>query len=298
MASVATPPSILSASLNADVPAEHGDWFVARLEAGWCRIGRREGIHYRRVSLARDDVAGFVFWTRDAGRFVPALDLVRARGYAFTLQFAITGHPAADPARIPARQAVTGAHALAQRFGGRAVVWRYDPIVLAADTPPDWHLQHFAALARDLAGATDEVAIAFARPGGRRREATEPPQWSDADRRALVRALASHAAAHGMRLTLCAQPDYLVPGAAPARCIDLRRLRDMGATDVDAGSAGFVPGCLCARSIDLGDSEGALPAFAGALPKRRRRRAPDPRRELLIEPAARFLRVAPQALPF
>lgn len=207
-------PAIISASLNADVPAQHGAWFMRRIDAGYCRIGRRDGIHFRKVSLARDAVAGFVFWTRDAAPFLPCFAALRARGYASVVQFAVTGYPsAADPARIGTSSAIDSFRAVAGILGERAVVWRYDPIVVDASMPLAWHVDHFSAIAAQVRGLTDEVVIAFAREPKRAPTTAGVAPMRDDERRGLVRSLASSARACGMRLTLCSQPDWLAPGA-------------------------------------------------------------------------------------
>lgn len=286
-----TGPVIVSASLNADLPAAHGDWFARRLEAGSCRIGRRAGLDWRRVRLDRAAVAGFVFWTRDVAPFMPRLARLRDEGHAFVVQFAITGYPGRrDPAPVPWRSAVASLRALAAEHGPGSGVWRYDPILLDARLGADWHAEHFACIAAAAAGATDEVVLAFACPTRVRRGATAAAGPSDEARRALVRRLVPIARAHGMRLTLCAQPDWLAPGAAPARCIDARRLADRGAGPLEIPTAGFVSGCLCARAVDLGDSEGATARFAGAVPARKREPPRDPGQDMLVEPRTRFER--------
>jgi hypothetical protein len=264
---------IVSASMNADIPAYHGAWFAHRLEAGYCRIARAEGLGYPRVELTRDEVHGFVFWTRNVAPFMPVLDRMRREGRAFTVQFAITGYAAGiDPAPVSADEAAEQVLDLAGRHGSRVVVWRYDPLLVAPESPPQWHVANFERIARRIEGAADEVIISFARAG--RGGITNAAATHDRDlamKRALVRTLAQSARSHGMRLTLCAQPDLLVPGAAPARCIDASRLAACAGKPVAIATAGFFAGCLCARAIDIGDRDAAAAArFCGA------RRRPEP----------------------
>jgi hypothetical protein len=151
--------------------------------------------------------------------------------------------------------------AVAGRFGPRAAVWRYDPVVLTSLTPADWHRATFARLAAALEGASDEVVVSWATiyaKTARNLDAAARAQdfaWSDPpaeDKRALLRELARIAARHGMRLTLCAQPDLLSDSVAAARCVDAARLGDVAGRPIKAKEKGNRPGCLCAESRDIG----------------------------------------------
>jgi hypothetical protein len=251
---------IVSASYRTDIPAFYADWFRARLAAGWCRVANPYGGPDGIVRL--DEADGFVFWTRNAGPFMAALEEVAARGAPFMVQFTITGYPRAiDRATIGADRAVAQMHALVGRFGPRVAVWRYDPIVATTLTPPDWHVATFARLAGALAGATDEVVVSFAElyrksrrnlAAAARRDGfafDDPPAEA---RRDLLATLAGIAAGSGMRLTLCTQPDLTAPGTAPARCVDADRLAAIAGRPLAARLKGNRPGCGCFESRDIG----------------------------------------------
>lgn len=295
---------IVSASINADVPAHYGAWFMQRLDAGYCRIARADGFGYPRVPLTRDAVEGFVFWTRCVEPFLPVLGRMQRDGYAFTVQFAITGYPREiDPAPASAKAAAAQLAKLASEFGPRVAVWRYDPLLVTPLTPLEWHHGNFERIARALAGATDEAVLAFARfrrrprrtrSGDMTRTDPEPGQKRD-----LVKRLAQIADSYGMRLTLCAQPDWLAPGVAPARCIDARRLADVAGRPIAIETAGFMPGCLCARATDIGDRDApGGGCFGGDVPRRSARRGHDAAGEFLFPAARRFTRARGENLPF
>lgn len=295
---------IVSASINADIPAHHGAWFMERLEAGYCRIPRFDGLHYPRVPLTPDAVEGFVFWTRCVDPFLPALARIRRYGFAFIVQFAITGYPRGlDPAPVSAESAARQFARLAAEYGSRVAVWRYDPLLVTPLTPLDWHIGHFERIARALAGATDEVVLAFARfrrkPARTHSAETARTDPEPREKRDLVKRLAQTADRFGMRLTLCAQPDWLAPGAAPARCIDARRLADVGGRAIAAETAGFLPGCLCARATDIGERDAANGGyFCGKAPRRRTQRTQSASGEFLFPVARRFVPVHGEDLPF
>ena len=118
---------------------------------------------------------------------------------------------------------------MADRFGGQAVVWRYDPILVSDLTPVDWHRRNFLTLARQLNGAVDEVVCSFAQLYRKTERNLSrrmgEGSWRDPpldEKRCLLFELSAMAAENGMRLTLCTQP--ALSEFSATRCIDGRRL--------------------------------------------------------------------------
>ncbi|HVI53234.1 MAG TPA: DUF1848 domain-containing protein [Candidatus Sulfotelmatobacter sp.] len=249
---------IVSASFRTDIPAFYGDWFRNRFAAGYCLVANPYGGAPYRVSLRRG-VDGYVFWTRNAEPFLPALGDVRSAGLPFVVQYTVTGYPRALERSVPdAVRSSETIRRLAGDYGPRSVVWRYDPILLSGLTLPEWHVRNFAALARRLEGSVDEVTVSFAQIYKKTERNLNLAaralgfSWRNPDagekNQALER-LRDLAAERGMRLTLCAQPD--LSGEA-ARCIDAQRLADVGGRPFSSKTKGNRPGCLCAESRDIG----------------------------------------------
>lgn len=291
---------IVSASYRTDIPAFYGEWFRNRFHAGSCRVANPYGGPAQTVAL-RDGVDGFVFWTRNAEPFRTGLAEVRRTGLPFVIQYTVTGYPRAlDPSVPEAERACADIRALAAAYGPRAVVWRYDPIIGTDLTAADWHADNFARLADRLAGAVDEVVVSFAaiyRKTARNTAAAARRHgfsWGDPDpkdKRRLLARLAVVAAARGMALTVCSQPDLLAPGVAGARCVDAGRLADVAGGAFAARPKGNRPGCLCHESRDIGAYDTCLHgcvycyAVAGREAARRRHAGHDPAGEYLIGPA-------------
>jgi hypothetical protein len=293
---------IVSASYRTDIPAFYGEWFLGRLQAGVCEVANPYGGPAYRVALVGPEAEGFVFWTRNIAPFGPALEAVGARGLPFVVHYTITGNPRAlEASVIPAARSVALVRALAERYGPRAVVWRYDPVLITSLTPPAWHRKTFAGLAAALAGATDEVVLSFAQIYRKTRTNTERAArrhgfaWHDPapeEKRALLAELAGLARAQGLKATLCAQPEFLDEGlrgeALPAaRCIDAKRLSEVAGHTIEAKTRGNRPGCLCAQSRDIGAYDtcphGCVYCYAVRRPEaaKRRHRSHDPARDIL-----------------
>ena len=231
---------IISASYRTDIPAFYSDWFLNRIAAGEARFRNPFGGGIVTVPLKPADVDGIVFWTRNFAPLLDRLGPVAARGWPFVVHYTVTGYPRLlEPSVIRAADAAAQIAQLAARFGPRAIVWRYDPVLLTSLTGPDWHRETFARLAKLLHGHVDEAVLSFVEPYRKTRRNLDRLardtglDWrlpEPAEKAALVRDLAGIAGDAGMALTLCTQPalaETVAGVAAPARCIDAGRLGDV-----------------------------------------------------------------------
>jgi hypothetical protein len=232
---------------------------------------------------------------------LPDLDRV-GRVAPFVVQFTVTGYPRAlESSVISGDEAAAQLREIRRRFGPRAAVWRYDPIVFTSDLDAAAHRRHFAALARSLAGTVDEVVLSVVHPYRKTRRNLDRAArrggfaWRDPDgdeKQALLGALAGIAAEHGLRPTLCSQPELATPGLGEASCIDAARLAEVAQHPIAAPEKGNRPGCRCALSRDIGAYDtcphGCVYCYAVADRDRAvaRYRAHDPEAECLMAPAS------------
>lgn len=252
---------IVSASYRTDIPAFYAPWLMQRIAAGGCRVKNPYGGPDSLVSLRPADVDGFVFWTRNLRPLLPHLDAIR-RVAAFFVQFTVTGYPRAlEASVIGAGDAAAQLREVRRRFGPRAAVWRYDPIVFAGGLDAAGHQANFAALAGALAGSVDEVVLSVVHPYKKTRRnldraaAQRGFAWRDPpadEKRAVLAHLAAIAREHGMRPTLCSKRDLLGADLEEASCIDAARLADIAQRPLSAPISGNRPDCRCALSRDIG----------------------------------------------
>jgi hypothetical protein len=296
---------IVSASYRTDIPAFYGRWFLNRFRAGWAKAVNPYGGPASTIAL-RAGVDGFVFWTRNAAPFLDGLDEVRRAGYPFLLHYTVTGYPRAlEAGVVETERAVAVMAELAARHGPRALVWRYDPVLVTGLTPPAWHLENFARLADRLAGMVDEVSVSFAQIYQKTRRNLDACAqakgfgWEDPPddaKRDLLARLWELAGQRGIRLTVCSQSHLLGPGMEGSACVDARRLEDVAAGwglvhAVPARRKGNRPGCLCYESRDLGEYDscphGCVYCYAVGSRARAKARfaAHDPDGEFLFPPA-------------
>ena len=291
---------IISASYRTDIPAFYGDWLMNRLRAGFCRVQNPYGGQISRVGLGPGDIDGLVLWTKNIGPFLRHLPALAARGLPFVVQHSITGSPRElERATPPIDRVLDSAAHLVNAHGPRALVWRYDPILLSSLTPASFHLDNFGRLCESLRGLCDEVTVSFLQVYAKSRRHLDEAaarhgfDWRDPplnDKRALLSSLAPIAQANGMKLSVCAQSELLVPGAIAARCVDARRLSDIAGHPLRAKARGNRAGCGCAESRDIGAYDtcphGCAYCYAVQNPDTARRRfqSHNPESEFLFTP--------------
>ena len=253
-----------------------------------------------KVGLTESSVDGFVFWTKNLSPFFPVLSEIRTRGFPFVVQYSITSYPRTfESSVVDANRSVENMKRLAEEFGRRVGVWRYDTIVFASNLSADFHRRNFERLASALEGVTDEVVISFAQIYRKTRRnmdiAAEKHdfQWfdpSDEVKCALATELAQIAKARGMQLSICSQKSYLDETIAEARCIDTRRLSEIASRPIRAPQKGNRPECGCHYSRDIGDYDtcphGCVYCYAvrDKSLAQRRYREHDPEGEFLFPP--------------
>lgn len=254
---------IISASYKTDIPAFYGEWFMNRLQAGYCKVVNPYNRQLNHVNLQPDKVDGFVFWTKNIGPFTKHLPEVQLMGFPFIIQHTINSYPRAlEKAVIKKETAIEQVRRISDRFGPRVCVWRYDTIINSSVTPREHHLETFSQTARALEGAVDEVVISFARfyqkTQRNMRIAGEENGfvWSDPDdewKNSLAIELASIAASHQIKLTVCGQPQRPSATCDEAHCVDAIRLSEIASRPLDADIKGNREGCACFKACDIGE---------------------------------------------
>lgn len=254
---------IVSASYKTDIPTFYGEWFMNRLRAGYCGMINPHNRVPIRVLLTPNDVDGLVFWTKNIGPFLQHLPEIRERGFPFVVQHTINGYPRSlEYSVVNSGRSVENLHRLASEFGPRVAVWRYDTIVVSSETPLDFHRRNFESLCTQLRGATDEVVISFVNLYQKTLRNMEWASsrfgftWEDPAieaKRQLATELVQMASANGMKLSVCSQRDFIVPGASDARCIDAARLEEVAGHRITAAHRGNRKECGCFASRDIGD---------------------------------------------
>jgi hypothetical protein len=259
---------IVSASRRTDIPAFYPEWMTRRIREGWCAVPNPlNPRQVSRVSLLPHDVDVIVFWTRNPKPLMRHLGELDSRGLRYYFQFTILGYPREiDPKCPPLEGAIRVFRELSQRIGPLRAVWRYDPIVFSAMTPPDYHKRRFAAIARELAGCTKRAVISVVddyRKAAPRMEALAAKgagitDCGEAEFANLMQCLVAAAAENGIELTSCAEDlDLPCYGIRPGKCVDDALIREVFSINVSHQkdpSQRKNCGCVVSRDIGMYDS--------------------------------------------
>jgi hypothetical protein len=261
---------ILSVSRRCDIPRFQFDWFREQLDAGFVDVANPfNSRQVRRVSLLPADAEVLVFWTRDPRPVLNHGEELEARGFRFYVMCTLTGYPEAlEPSMPEPEQTAAVMGLMAEKWGPRRVIWRYDPLFLSSLTDGDFHRRNFKALAGALKGAVRRVMISvydeYPRAQGRilRREAAGAfealPHYDGEGRllpevRGLLGDLAEIAGAAGMEIYACAEGEDLTPlGIRRGACIDGGLIRELWGIESPGKDPHQRPFCGCAPSVDIG----------------------------------------------
>ncbi|NLG37120.1 MAG: DUF1848 domain-containing protein [Clostridiales bacterium] len=283
---------IVSASRRTDIPALYAAWFAARLRDGEALV--RQPYRPRsvvRVDLSAQAVDGVVLWTKNAAPFLPVLTALAPRPFYFQFTLNPYGAPL-EPGLPELAERIDTFRELSSRIGRHRVVWRYDPVVLSERTPPDYHLEQFDRLVRELCAYTDKCVISFLDTYARNRRALAQHRLREAsadEMNAVASGFAAIARERGLSVECCCEAGLTADsGVLPGRCIDAALLsRIAGRPLTVPRDSGQRPGCGCARSVDIGAygtcGHGCVYCYANGSAERVRRNlaAHDPESPLL-----------------
>jgi hypothetical protein len=253
---------IISVSRRTDIPAFYGEWFMRRIEEGFACVVHPFGGHKYIVSLRPEDVACFVFWSKDFGPFVENLKILDSLGYKFYFNYTVTGLPNVFESNVDKRGAIETLKRLSDIYSPRHIHWRFDPIILSSICDRTFFLKAFEKLASELEGCVERCIISFVTEYNKvkrnfkeleRTTGIRIVECSEDFKIELANDLAVIAERHGIRMFSCCG-DYLTgEKIQKAHCIDGRLIEELfspeGFSYVDKPTR---KECGCAQSTDIG----------------------------------------------
>ncbi|MEI6305336.1 MAG: DUF1848 domain-containing protein [Deltaproteobacteria bacterium] len=250
---------IISASRRTDIPAFYAPWLMSRIRAGYCCYPNPVySTKFHRVSLLKEDVSGFVFWTRHPAPLMPYFPELDRAGFPYYFQYTVIGYPQTiDNNSPPLETAIKTFLSLSKALGPERVVWRYDPIILNTDISAGWHRNNFRRLADAIGSAAHHLVISIIDPylkTQRRLGSSNDGVYYTIDAYSdLLNWISAESADRNLRVESCAEASINVPGIAPGRCVDANLLNKISGQALSQHRIHKQrEGCLCHYSIDIG----------------------------------------------
>lgn len=259
---------IISASRRTDIPAFYAEWFMNRIQAGYCTVPNPfnwKQVSY--ISLKPEDVDVIVFWTRHPRPLFPHLKEIDQRGYRYYFQYTLMNNQRQiDPKSPPPESSLQTFHELADRIGPEKVIWRYDPILFSKVTDAEFHQRNYRNIAQALRGYTGRSVISivdiYRKAEKRFRElASQGVEIMDCEPEAfgtLMSTLVGVATENDMEIVSCAEElDLQTHGVRPGKCIDdghIERIFGLDVTHKKDPSQRKACGCVVSKDIGIYDS--------------------------------------------
>lgn len=257
-------PNIISASRRTDIPALYGNWFMNRINAGFVGVINPFTGKKKLVSLKKEDVYCFVFWSKDYTPFLDKIQALNKMDYKFIFQYTITGLPNMFENNLGNKEsAIKSLVTLSDMFGPEFISWRYDPIIISSVTDYIFHINNFEALASTFEGKVQRCYISFVLlnyvkvkrnierfEGENNIKVYDPP--AD-EKMKLVNELAAIAKNNGIQMYSCCG-DYLISDKIKkASCIDGALIQKLfNFDDFSHHRQPTRKGCGCSYSVDIG----------------------------------------------
>lgn len=243
---------IVSASRRTDIPALYPEWFVNRLLAEEVLVPdpyNRKRVS--RVSLAREMIDCFVFWTKNPEPMLPYLRMIDLLGYPYYFEMTVTDYGKDLEPNLPSMEdRIASFILLSERLGKERVDLRFDPILLNDRYTIDYHVEHFELLCEWLHNYTERCIISFIDDyrGSRFLELEMEDMLEIGEK------LGKIAQKYQLPLYTCAEKvDLGMFGIRHASCIDRQKIEGLTGYRLDvAKDKGQRRECGCVQSVDIG----------------------------------------------
>lgn len=256
---------IISVSRRTDIPAFYGKWFMRKLKekrAGY--LNPFSGQKYI-ISLKKEDVLCFVFWSKNFIPFMDNLKRINELGYKFYFNYTINGYPSVFESNVEDNDLlIANLKELSELYSPEHINWRYDPIILSDVSDIEFHLKNFENMASKMEGYVKRCLISFVQIYGKVKKnfdlisqnnnikILQPISDQKID---LANEISDISAKYGIKIYSCCG-DYLVNDRIKkAHCVDGELIKSLFYNEIDIPEYKIRPTrkeCGCTQSTDIG----------------------------------------------
>ena len=157
----AVAPVIISASRSTDIPAFYAQWFINRLEEGYCVW--YNPFNKKPMYISFKNTKAIVFWTKNPKPILPYLKELDARGIHYYFQVTLNDYvnEGFEPNVPSVEQRVKTFKQLSDMVGKEKVIWRFDPLIVTPEITPRTLLAKVWKVGNMLKGYTDKLVFSF-----------------------------------------------------------------------------------------------------------------------------------------
>ena len=155
-------PVILSASRSTDIPAFYAEWFLRRLQEGWC--GWINPFNQQKYRVSFDQTRMIVFWSKNPEQMLRQLNQVEGLGFKqYYFQFTLNDYviEELEPKVPPVEERIDTFRRLVDRIGKERVIWRFDPLLLTDKISVEVLLNRIGNIGMQLKGYTEKLVFSF-----------------------------------------------------------------------------------------------------------------------------------------
>ena len=158
----AVAPVIISASRVTDIPAFHSEWFMKRLEEGYCKWVNPFNQKTSYVSFEK--TKAIVFWTKNPEPMFPYLNKLNKLGISYYFQYTLNDYEweKLETGLKPLSSRIETFKKLSSMIGEDRVIWRFDPLILGDTINVDSLIQRMVFIGEHLYSYTNKLVFSFA----------------------------------------------------------------------------------------------------------------------------------------
>lgn len=259
-----TAPLVISASRRTDIPAFYADWFMKRLQLGFCEY--INPFNHKPVRIDLTKVKFIVFWTKNPLPMFRHLTTLDKMGIKYYFQYTLNDYDgySIEPGVCCIDKRISHFRALSKMIGKEKVIFRYDPLILVEDMTISELMSRVYRVADSVCDFTEKMVFSFADLGYQKvqynlsKNHIKVRDFTNEEIHKIGYALGKYSKQRGIKVAACSEAvDLVTYGVEHNSCVDSELI--MRLTDHDdeiekyiSGPSGQRPLCGCSRSVDIG----------------------------------------------
>ena len=248
---------IISASRRTDIPAFYSEWLINRIKSGFVNVRNPfNPKQIKKISLKKEDVDCFVFWTKDPLNMIDKLEYLKEFHYYFL--FTLNPYEKYIEKNLRKKEDIISTfQILSQKIGTKRIIWRYDPILLTDIIDMSYHINHFWDLAKNLHNYTGKCIISFIDLYRKTQNNTKNLNLkpiSDKTKFEIVKNLNDISSSFNIKLQICAEKlDFSSLGIKHGKCVDSEIISELRGKKIEfKKDKNQRKDCKCVVSTDIG----------------------------------------------